>query len=270
VSVAAALVGLVAGLVVGLTSTGGGALLTPALILLVGVAPSTAVGSDVMAAAVMKLFAGGAYAARGHVHWGTVGRLAAGSLPGAAVGIAILNRLPPHALDSLLTRGVGAALVLAGAATLLRLHGRWTSPQAAPPFAVTVGLGFLIGLLVAMTSVGSGSVLLSALALFYPLPAATLVGTDLVHALLLSSAATIGHLSAGRVDVPLALAILAGGIPGVLLGARLAVTVPERRLRAGLAVLLIGLGIHLAWRSVPSATTRTAAEPLTSHVEGRP
>lgn len=264
------MVGLIAGLVVGLTSTGGGALLTPALILIVGVAPSTAVGSDVLAAAVMKLFAGGAYALRGHVHWGTVGRLAAGSLPGAAVGIAILNRLPAHSLDSALTRGVGAALVLGGAATLLRLHGRWTSPEAAPPLPVTVAIGFAIGVLVAMTSVGSGSVLLSALALFYPLPAATLVGTDLVHALLLSSAATVGHLSAGRVNVPLALAILAGGIPGVLLGARLAVAVPERRLRAGLAVLLIVLGIHLAWRTVPTVPTRTAAEPLPVPAEGRP
>jgi uncharacterized membrane protein YfcA len=268
--VAAALVGLVAGVVVGLTSTGGGALLTPALILVLGVPPSVAVGSDVMAAAVMKLFAGSAYALRGHVHWGTVARLSAGSLPGAAVGIAVLNRLPPHALDSALTRGVGAALVLAGAATLLRLRGHWKHPSEPPPFAVTAGLGFLVGALVSLTSVGSGSILLSALTVFFPLQAATLVGTDLVHALFLSSAATIGHLAAGRVDVPLALSVLAGGIPGVIIGARLALRLPERKLRAGLAFLLIALGLHLAWRTVTPATPRTAVHALLVTAEDQP
>ena len=263
VNLTAALVGLVAGVVVGLTSTGGGALLTPALILFVGVPPSVAVGSDVFAAAVMKLFAGSAYALRGHVHWGTVLRLAAGSLPGAAAGIAIVNRLPPHSLDAIVTRGVGGALVLAGAATLWRLHVKAEPPRTAPPFPVTAGLGFLVGMLVSLTSVGSGSVLLSVLAMFFPLQAATLVGTDLVHALLLSSAATVGHLAAGRVDIPLALSVLVGGVPGVILGARLALSVPERKLRAGLAFLLIGLGCHLAWRSgrVPAAPP-AAAHPL--------
>jgi hypothetical protein len=272
VNLTAALVGLVAGVVVGLTSTGGGALLTPALILVVGVPPSLAVGSDVFAAAVMKLFAGSAYALRGHVHWGTVLRLATGSLPGAAAGIAIVNRLPPHSLDAIVTRGVGAALVLAGAATLWRLHVKGEPPRMAPSFPVTAGLGFLVGMLVSLTSVGSGSVLLSVLAMFFPLQAATLVGTDLVHALLLSSAATVGHLAAGRVDIPLALTILVGGVPGVILGARLAVAVPERKLRAGLAFLLIGLGCHLAWRrGTAPAAPPAAAHPLAAAAaQGRP
>ncbi len=118
-------------------------------------------------------------------------------------------------------------------------------PKRIPDLPVTVSLGFFTGLLVSMTSIGSGSLLLSVLSLFYPLSAQTMVGTDLVHALLLSSAATVGHSLAGRVDVGLAAAVLVGAIPGVLLGARMAIAMPERSLRAGLAVVLIAIGIQL-------------------------
>ena len=240
-------IGFAAGLLVGATSTGGGALLTPALILIAHVPPSVAIGSDVLIASGMKLFGGGFYAFRGEVHWPTVGRLAVGSIPGALAGMAILDRMPAERIESWLSHALGFVLVAAGAALLLRmtLAGR-QRPRRTPPAAVTVGIGFVTGALVSMTSVGSGSLLLCVLALAYPLRARETVGTDLVHALGLSAAATLGHASAGRVDFALAGAVLAGAIPGVLTGARLATGVQEESLRAALAVVLVAIGVPLA------------------------
>lgn len=255
------LMGLLVGIVVGATSTGGGALLTPALILVAGVPASIAIGSDVLIASGMKLFGGGVYALRGHVHWATVGRLAAGSLPGATVGVWLLNRLPAGALDAYLSRGVGLVLIAAGAAVIVRFtRGAQAHPRHAPRLPVTVALGFATGMLVSMTSVGSGSLLLCVLSLCYPLGAAAIVGTDLVHALLLSSVATVGHGLAGRVDVALAGTVLVGAVPGVLIGARFATAVPERTLRGCLAAMLIVIGLQLALFSASPAPA--AAAPL--------
>ncbi len=241
------LVGLAVGVVVGLTSMGGGALLTPALVLVAGIPPSLAIGSDVLIASAMKLFGGGAYAIRREVHWGVVGLLAAGSIPGAFLGVALLNRIPPGRLDEYLGRGLGFVLLLAGAATVLRILGKARpAVESMPTPRRTVALGFATGLLVATTSVGSGSLLMVVLALFYPLRSQTMVGTDLAHAFLLSSAATLGHLISGRVDFTLAAGVLAGAIPGVILGARLAFVVPERALRLGLAGVLVGIGGYLS------------------------
>ncbi|HUG52352.1 MAG TPA: sulfite exporter TauE/SafE family protein [Vicinamibacteria bacterium] len=244
----APLIGVVAGFVVGVTSTGGGALLTPALVFILRVPPSIAVGSDVLIATVTKLFGGGLYALRGQVHWPTVWRLLAGSLPGAALGIVVLNHIPPAVREDALQRALGAVLVLAGAATLGRLYfASHARPTTAPGAGWTAALGFGTGLLVSTTSIGSGSLLLCVLTIFFPLPAQTMVGTDLVHALVLSAAATVGHVQAGRVDVALAASVLAGSVPGVILGARVAHVVPERALRAVLAVILMGLGVPIAW-----------------------
>ena len=240
-------IGFAAGLLIGATSTGGGALLTPALILLARVPPSIAIGSDVLIASVTKLFGGGFYAFRGEVHWPTVGRLAAGSMPGAVAGMAILDRMSADHLETWLTHALGVVLVAAGAALLLRVTlANRQRPRRAPHAAVTIGLGFTTGVLVSMTSVGSGSLLLCGLALRYPLRARETVGTDLVHALVLSAVATLGHASAGRVDVALAGAVLAGAIPGVLTGARLAAGVQEQSLRTALAVVLVAIGVPLA------------------------
>jgi len=230
------------------TSTGGGALLTPALVYILGIPHSVAVGSDVLIASVTKLFGGGLYALRGQVDWPTVGRLLLGSLPGVVVGILLLDHLPPDLREHALQRALGVVLVLAGVASLIRVRfANRARPRQAPATPITVGLGFATGVLVSTTSIGSGSLLLCVLAFFFPLPAQTMVGTDLVHALLLSTAATIGHAHAGRVDVALAATVLAGSVPSVLLGARVAHAVPERTLRVVLAVILIGLGLPIAW-----------------------
>jgi hypothetical protein len=127
---------------------------------------------------------------------------------------------------------------------------------------VTVGLGFVTGILVSVTSIGSGSLLLCVLALFFPLSAPTMVGTDLAHALVLSVAASLGHLAAGRVDFALAGAVLLGAIPGVWLGARFATSVPERALRIGLAALLVIVGLNLSLTRGAVARPALAQEGL--------
>ena len=257
---APSLIGLLVGIVVGATSTGGGALLTPALVLIAHVPVATAIASDVLIASCMKLFGGGIYALRGEVHWQTVGRLASGSVVGATTGIWLLGRIPAGALDAYLSRALGIVLIVAGAALVLRLTiGAHSHPRRAPAWPVTVLFGLATGLLVSMTSIGSGSILLCVLVLFYPLSATTIVGTDLVHALVVSSVATAGHALAGRVDVALAATVLVGAIPGVLIGARMATAVPERALRAGLAAMLIAIGLQMSlFTSIPAHAEPTA------------
>lgn len=264
--IVAALVGAVIGMFVGLTSIGGGTLVTPALVLLLGLPPSVAVGSAVFNASVMKVFGAGAYALRGEVHWGTVIRLACGSIPGALAGIALLNRLPAGTVDSFVGRGLGVALVLAGLIAVRQLlKGERTAEGPMPAAAVTVLMGFGVGVLVSMTSVGAGSLLMAVLTRFFPLRARTLVGTDIVHAVLLTSVAGAGHLMSGRVDVGLTAALLVGTIPGILIGARLALVVPDRALRVGLAVVLTVVGVNLVAKEpraqVPVVAATVIEEP---------
>ena len=261
------LTGLVTGLVVGLTSTGGGALLTPALVLLIGVPTRVAIGSDVLIAVGMKLVSGGFYAWRGHSHWPTVGRLLAGSIPGALAGLAVVNRLPAEGGDQILRGALGVVLLAVGVALLLRLRhtdGALLARQAPGPWR-TAAIGFAIGWLVSVTSIGSGSLLLCAFTLWFPLSARTAVGTDLVHALVLSVVVSAGHWSAGRVDLALVGGVLAGAIPGALAGAMLATSIPQRALRACLAAVLLAAGLQLTSSSLAPATAiaigRLQAEP---------
>lgn len=241
--------GAACGLVVGMTSTGSGALLTPGLILL-GVPPAIAIGTNLLIASVMKLFGGGMYAREHQVHWPTVRWLACGSIPGALVGVALLDHLAAGGRDALLSQAVGVLTLLAGAAMLVRVLWRPAHPSRPLPRPwVTALLGAGVGVLVGTTSIGSGSLLLCALALFFPLASRSLVGTDLVHALALSSAATLAQLVSGRVDLVLAAQVLAGGIPGVLLGTKLTALVPERAMRGGLACVVVGMGVYLAGRA---------------------
>ncbi|TMB08755.1 MAG: sulfite exporter TauE/SafE family protein [Deltaproteobacteria bacterium] len=238
----AALVGAGVGLLVGLTSMGAGALLTPALVLLLGVPPRIAVGSDVLIAGVMKLFGGGAYAVRRAVHWPTVLRLLLGSIPGALAGLWLLR-------------------LASGAVSLVRYLRRMPDePVASPGAAGTAAIGFATGLLVSITTVGSGSILIFVLARFFPLRARQLVGTDLAHAFLLSVVAAAGHGFAGRLDPALAVAVLAGAVPGVIAGALLAGKVPERSLRTALATIVFTVGVRFT--ALPAAMRHEAPVAL--------
>jgi len=241
----AALVGAAVGLLVGATSMGAGALLTPALVLFLGVPPRIAVGSDVLIAGVMKLFGGGAYAVRRAVHWPTVLRLLAGSIPGAIAGLWLLRLLPEGSIDAVITRLLGIAMLTSGAVSLIRYLRRMPDEPATSPSALgTAAIGFATGLLVSITTVGSGSILIFVLARFFPLRARQLVGTDLAHAFLLSVVAAAGHGFAGRLDPALAVAVLAGAIPGVIAGALVAGKLPERSLRTALATIVFTIGVR--------------------------
>ena len=241
-------VGFITGLCVGATSTGGGALLTPALILIMGISPSIAIGTGVAIAAVMKFVAGGAFIWRSQVHWQSVWRLAIGSIPGVLVGLAILQQLEGIvASESYLQQLLAILLFLAGVTGLVRLRPRHSNlvKEQGPSVGVAIVLGFVTGLLVTITSVGSGSLLLAVLLVFFPMAAMQVVGTDLAHAFLLTSVASLGHFVAGRVDLNLMTWVLLGGVPGALLGVSLATKMPEQWLRIGLSVVLIGLALQL-------------------------
>jgi uncharacterized membrane protein YfcA len=241
-----ALTGAVIGVVVGMTSTGGGALLTPALVLVLGVPVRLAIGSDVLIAAIIKLVGSGFYVARGAVHWETVRRLAYGSVPGALLGLLLLALIPVDRIDHLLQQAVGATLVLVGLVSVFHLTRPARVAGSMPTAGRTTAVGFVIGLLVSTTSIGSGSLLLAAFVLWFPFAPATMVGTDLVHALILSSVAASGHFFAGRVDLALSANVLAGAIPGVIMGANLAAFMPQRALRGCLAAILTAIGLRLA------------------------
>ena len=262
----AAAVGAVVGIVVGLTTMGGGALLTPALIFL-GIPPSMAIGSDFLIASGTKLFGSGAYVMKRRVHWPTVGRLCLGSIPGAFVGDRILASVGRASLDSFVTYGLGTVLIIAGSATLYRLRMKGPRPDLAMPSTwVMVLLGFMTGVLVTGTSVGSGSLLIVFMIRLVPLPLNTLIGTDLLHALILTSLATVLHGIAGRVDVHLAASVLVGTIPGVLVGARLAGTLPERALRGAVAGVLVFVGFILLSRGTAGHPTPQVAAAHSSTV----
>jgi uncharacterized membrane protein YfcA len=240
---------------------GAGALLTPALVLLLGVPPRIAVGSDVLIAGVMKLFGGGAYAVRRAVHWPTVLRLLVGSVPGALAGLWLLRMVPDGSLDAIIARLLGIAMLASGAVSLVRYLRRMPDEAVSSPSPASVAaIGFATGLLVSITTVGSGSILIFVLARFFPLRARQLVGTDLAHAFVLSVVAAAGHGFAGRLDPALAVAVLAGAVPGVIVGALLAGKIPERSLRTALATIVFTVGVRFT--ALPAATRNDAPVAL--------
>src|SRR5690606_29664658 len=222
--------GFAVGVLVGLTGVGGGALMTPALILY-GIPPAVAVGTDLVYAAVTKSVGAVVHHRRGNVDWRLVARLAAGSLPAAAAMLWLLREIGAHGVDhgDAVTTMLGVALVLTAVVVLARpwLHGRRAVPDKAPaPWLVAAG-GAVLGALVTASSVGAGALGAALLLVAYRrLPVATVVGTDIAHAVLLALAAGIGHWHLGTVDAVLLAQLAAGSLPGVYIGARLSDCVP--------------------------------------------
>lgn len=226
---------------------GGGALATPILILVFKVPALAAVGSDLAASLIMKPFGGGVHWRRGTVRTDIVRWLVVGSVPAAFAGVLLVDQLDGD-IEGLLKRALGLAL-LASATTIVvkaRLATRaHLAPVAARPFAtVLVGVGG--GLLVGMTSVGSGSVMIVLLLLLYPgLRPAELVGTDLVQAIPLVASAAVAHALFGDVRLGVTASLVLGGIPGVLAGARLSARPETRFVRPALLVVLAATGLKL-------------------------
>jgi uncharacterized membrane protein YfcA len=254
---AASASGLFTGFVVGMTGVGGGALMTPLLILLLGVAPQTAVGTDLLFATVTKLVAVKIHGSHGTVDWQIVRRLASGSIPAACVVLVVLYLyLPAGGAGAFMMPTIGVALLLTAAAMLLKtpLHAvgrrlRIGSPgvfKSLQP-ALTVAAGVAIGVLVTLTSIGAGALGTVFLVYLYPLrlTPARLVGTDLAHAVPVALIAGLGHLALGNIDFVLLAWLLAGSLPGVWLGSHLSARAPERLLRNLIALVLLGVGARI-------------------------
>jgi uncharacterized membrane protein YfcA len=248
-----ALAGLGVGIVVGLTGMGGGALMTPILVLFFGVPPVAAVSSDLAASAVMKPFGGWVHARRGTVNWRLVGWLCAGSVPAAFLGVLLLRLLGDDAqVQHAIKVALGVALLLAAGGLLLKAWAGRRRGGAGPAVPITVRpvptllLGAAGGLVVGLTSVGSGSLIIVALLALYPkLRANDLVGTDLVQAVPLVTAAALGHALFGDLKLDIAGAVLIGSIPGVLIGARISSRAPGGIVRAALVIVLLASALKL-------------------------
>ena len=250
--------GFLVGLIVGVTGVGGGSLMTPLLVLLFGISPATAVGTDLLYASLTKTLGGWVHGRRGTVDWKIVGLLSMGSLPAATLTILTLKYLALDAksLSSLVTGVLSVALLLTGTALLIKdkvkkiaqynnkgmmfeLHHRYL-PSA------TIVTGALVGILVTISSVGAGALGMVVLLFLYPRhQTVKLVGADIVHAVPLTALAGIGHLALGTVDLVLLGSLLLGSLPGIYLGSHLSAKVPEKLLRLILAALLLLIGLKM-------------------------
>ncbi|MBI4789268.1 MAG: sulfite exporter TauE/SafE family protein [Chloroflexi bacterium] len=259
------LVGFGVGVLVGLTGVGGGAIMTPLLIVLFRLPPSIAIGTDLVNAALMKAVGAYQHWRQGTVKLPIVRALALGSLPAAVLGVGlvkVLKDLMGSVGENVLTLILAWTLVLVAGMMMYRVWSSWYKSRTpvltvstaatrdsrqAPRHRglITAILGFVAGTLVSLTSVGAGSIIMVVLVSLYSASAKRLVGTDIVHAALLASVAAAGHMWAGNVDLSVASALLIGSVPGVLVGSRLSVRMPDKLLRVMLALTLMVTGVRL-------------------------
>ena len=248
------LLGFCVGFLVGMTGVGGGSIMTPLLILLFGVHPATAVGTDLLSAAITK--AGGTllHGLYRTIDWRIVGLLALGSIPMAALTLLVLSRLDisSEASSSLITKVLSIALFVTAAVLIFRrklLTLRATHEgylNARRTAAATVGVGAVLGMLVSISSVGAGAIGVTILVLLYShLPMRRIVGSDIAHAVPLTLVAGVGHWILGSIDWRLLGFLLIGSLPGVFLGGHVSVRVPDTALRLVLAAILIIAGSRL-------------------------
>jgi uncharacterized membrane protein YfcA len=244
--------GFLVGMLVGLTGMGGGAIMTPFLISVVGVGPVVAVGTDLVYSAATKIVGAWLHARQQTVDFGLAKRLATGSLPAGLLAVAVIRLLPDAGVDADLAvrRALGGVLVLVALLMLCRLFvagervlpERWRRRLEGRG---TIVAGAIVGALVGFTSVGSGALLVPFLMCVYPLSPGMVVGTDVFHAAALVSVTGLAHAHGGTVDWLLAATLLLGSVPGVAVGTWIAPRAPVRVLRAGLASLLLVTGWSL-------------------------
>jgi len=251
--------GFAVGLIVGITGVGGGSLMTPLLVLLFGVSPATAVGTDLLYASLTKSLGGWVHSRKGTVDWKIVGLLSMGSLPTAVITILTLKylALDEKTLSTLVTSVLGVALLMTGSALLLKasvqklarhkdglifeLHHRRLA-------AATIVTGALVGSLVTISSVGAGALGMVVLLFLYPRhQPVRLVGSDIAHAVPLTAIAGMGHLALGTVDLVLLASLLLGSLPGIYIGSHLSAKVPEKVLRPLLATMLLLIGLKMVF-----------------------
>jgi len=250
------LFGLGVGVLVGTTGIGGGSIMTPLLILVLGTKPVVAIGTDLAYAAITKTVGGWRHLRQGTVDLTISFWMAAGSVPGALGGVAVLHWLHHvhgDGFDDLVIWSVAAALLVCGIATLGRalLVSNPESESDSPAMttgrkAGAVALGLSVGFVLGVTSAGSGALIAVGLILFFQLTPRRVVGTDVFHAAIVLWAAAIGHLASGNVDFGLMGNLLVGSIPGVWIGSAWAGRIPQSVLRHALGIVLITASVGLA------------------------
>jgi uncharacterized membrane protein YfcA len=262
------------GLLVGMTGVGGGSLMTPILIMLFGVHPATAVGTDLLYAAATKAGGGIVHGWERTIHWPAVIRLASGSIPASILTLLVLWQLdlPAESARSLVNSVLCFALLLTATSLIFRklvidkLRARMARHSDAAIARATVLVGVSLGVLVSISSVGAGAVGVTALLLLYPqLPMSRIVGSDIAHAVPLTLIAGMGHWALGAIDWQLMGVLLIGSLPGIAIGSYCAVRVPETALRLLLAAILIvvagKLGSEQWSASAPNLAAAAAHAP---------
>ena len=255
------LFGLLVGFLVGLTGVGGGSLMTPFLVAVIGVPAPTAVGTDLTFATLTKLTGSMQHYRQQSVNLEVAMFLGFGSIPAGLLGVGTLEWIKgayaPETVQSIMITIIACTLVLVGASLIIRnfLPDSITTPKPGVWDGksrmsnrrrfYTVIFGAFGGYLVGLTSIGSGSVMAVILLILYPMAPAVIVGTDIAHATVLSFVVGLAHMTQGNVDFGLAGSLLLGGIPGVLVGSRLAPWLPGKPLKIILAVMLIFVGTRL-------------------------
>lgn len=259
------LIGLIIGFLIGLTGMGGGSLMTPVMILVMGVKPVIAIGTDLAYGAVTKIVGGASHWRAGTVNHRTALLLACGSVPSTLAGVGLISRIKhqdPELVNGFLLHTLAWVLILVAALMVAKpfiasyiqrgaeTDGENWRDQAygygdTHPWILPI-VGAIVGFLVGLTSVGSGTLVIVALLFLYPRwHSKDLVGTDVFHAALLVSAASLAQFAVGNVNVPMMLSLLIGSVPGVLLGSRMTLRFPEQMLRLSLASVLLLSGAKL-------------------------
>jgi uncharacterized protein len=259
----ASFLGLLIGFLIGLTGMGGGALMTPLLLWTGWAAPTVAVGTDLVWNALTKTVGAAVHYRHKNVNLKLVGRLAIGSIPGALLGLYLLSLLKTFAgiayVDHLIVRLLGGMLIVVAIGIIFKGYIHRLLPATSTRTATGENLagwqvpllGFVVGVLLSFTSVGSGSLIVTTLLLLFPGERLNrLVGSDVFHGVLLVGVAALGHWHLGDVNVPLVAGLLLGSIPGVALGSFVATRIPEGTLRPAVAALLFVTGIKLSAAAV--------------------
>ena len=255
------LFGLLVGFLVGLTGVGGGSLMTPFLVAVMGVSAPTAIGTDMIFATLTKFTGSIQHYRQQSVNLEVAIFLGLGSIPAGLMGVATLEWIQgsfdAETVKNIMITIIALTLVLVGVSLIVRnfLPERFDDPKpgvwdgksrmSRRRRAYTVVFGAMGGYLVGLTSIGSGSVMAVILLLLYPIAPAVIVGTDIAHATVLSLVVGLAHMTQGNVDFSLAGSLLLGGVPGVLVGSRLAPWLPGKPLKMILAAMLIFVGARL-------------------------
>jgi hypothetical protein len=251
-----ALSGLLVGILVGLTGTGGGSLMTP-LLLFFGIHPATAVGTDLLFTAITKIVGTLIHGFKGTIDWPLVGRLAAGSVPATVVTVLFLGYYQGNLslVSHIITTTLGVAVLVTALTVMFRswivkqAAGDGTPRSARRSLTYTVLLGAMIGIVVSLSSVGAGAIGVTALLILFPaMPMGRLVGSDIAHAVPLTLIAGAGYWYLGSIDWALLSSLLVGSLPGIILGSLVASRVPDKVIRPILAIILTVVGLKLFFK----------------------